>query len=110
MSKKEEFLEYVLKDVLREVSGVTARAMFGGYGLYKDSIFFAIITNNKLYFKVDDKTRREYKDYGSSAFSYMRSGKKTMLKSYYELPVEILENPKKAKAWARQAWRIKSNK
>ena len=36
MKKSDGFLDFVL-DQLREVSGVSARAMFGGHGIYRGS-------------------------------------------------------------------------
>ena len=43
--KSNEFVEWVTGDLLAQMSGVTARAMFGGYGVYKDGVIFGIIVD-----------------------------------------------------------------
>jgi len=68
--KSNEFVEYITEDLLAELKGVTSRAMFGGYGIYKDGIIFGIIVDDELYFKVDDTNREEYEKMGSSPFVY----------------------------------------
>jgi len=46
-----EFVTYVIEDVLGDIPGITSRAMFGGYGIYRDGIIFSLIAFNQLYFK-----------------------------------------------------------
>ena len=54
-AKSDGFKDFVL-DQLTDLRGVTARAMFGGYGLYHRSTFFGIIHKGHLYFKVTAAT------------------------------------------------------
>ena len=56
---KNSFVEYILRDAMEGIDGVTAKAMFGGHGLYKKGVIFGIIADDALYFKVDDKNRPE---------------------------------------------------
>ena len=93
------FAEFVL-DQLAEVRGVTCRAMFGGYGLYRKETFFGIIHRGRLYFKTDDRTRAAYVSRGMSPF---RPNAKQMLKNYYEVPVEIIEDAEQLTTWANWA-------
>ena len=69
------FRAFVL-DQLTELGEVEPRAMFGGVGLYRRGVFFAILANDVLYFKVDDKTRPAYEAAGSRrpVRSGLRSG------------------------------------
>lgn len=101
---KDSFTEYVL-DQLNGLSGVTARPMFGGHGLYRRGIFFAIIHKERLYFKTDEKTKAAYTEYGMKPF---RPSKKQTLKNYYEVPEEILENPDDLQSWATRAIAVSS--
>ncbi|MFQ5901401.1 MAG: TfoX/Sxy family protein [Thermodesulfobacteriota bacterium] len=64
MPISEEYLEYVL-DQLRPVD---FRKMFGGVGLYLDGVFFALIANDILYFKVDESNRQDYEAEGMGPF------------------------------------------
>ena len=52
-----EFVEYVTQDLLSSLRGITARAMFGGFGIYKDGVMFGIVVDGELYFKVDDTNK-----------------------------------------------------
>lgn len=78
------FCETVLQH-LSPVAPVTARAMFGGYGLYTNGVMFALIAYDKLYFKVDDSNRDEFVNQGMEPFTYEGKGKPIKM-SYYQLP------------------------
>ncbi len=54
------FQGLVLDQLRRAVSRVRARRMFGGAGIYSGDIFFALIADDTLYFKVDASTRPEF--------------------------------------------------
>ncbi len=99
MSAKSEFLEYVLSDAMQGIRGVTARAMFGGYGLYKDETIFGVIADDRLYFKVDEKNLLEYKTGGSEPFTYEGKKRKMITMSYWEVPAEILEDRERLVEW-----------
>jgi DNA transformation protein len=88
-------------DQLEGLGGVHARAMFGGVGLYADDLFFGLIDDDTLYLKVDDSNRGEYVAAGMSAFKPYPDRPETM--SYYQVPVEVLEDAGLLVAWARRA-------
>ena len=98
-NKDESFKDFVL-DQLRELDGVEARRMFGGHGLYRDEIFFSIVHKGKLYFKVDESTVDEYRKRKMKPF---RPNARQTLRSYYEVPVEIIEDGERLGAWAEAA-------
>ncbi|MEK6684742.1 MAG: TfoX/Sxy family protein [Nitrospirota bacterium] len=97
--KSDSFKEFVL-DQLRELDGLTSRAMFGGYGLYRDGAFFGIIFKGRLYFKTDAATVKEYTRRAMKPF---RPNTKQTLKAYYEVPVEIIEDTDRLIEWAKKA-------
>ena len=96
---KSSFVSYVLRDAMQGVSGVTERAMFGGYGLYKDGVVFGIIADDELYFKVDEKNLLQYKERGSQPFTYKGKNRKMIAMSYWEVPAEILEDREALVEW-----------
>lgn len=98
-TKDESFKDFVL-DQLRDLDGVEARRMFGGFGLYRDELFFAIVHKGRLYFKIDDVTVGEYRKRRMKPF---RPNARQMIKSYYQVPVDILENADPLCEWARKA-------
>ena len=97
-----EFKTFV-EDQLSGVRGVTCRAMFGGYGLYQGRTFFGIIFRGRLYFKTSDATRGRYKAAGMQPF---RPSAKQTLKTYYEVPTDVVENAEELVAWAQEAIRL----
>lgn len=97
--KDESFVEFI-KDQLRGLRGLTVKHMFGGYGIYRGEDFFGIIADGRLYFKVDDKTMRTYADRGMGPF---RPTPKQTLKTYYEVPVDVLEDDEALALWALRA-------
>ena len=98
MAVSSDYRDYVL-DQLRTIAPVTAKAMFGGVGIYSRGTFFALIANDTLYFKTNETTRGRYEDAGSHAFNPFN--KRPM--SYWELPADILENEDELRDWMRAA-------
>ena len=93
------FEDFVV-DQLRRLGPVQARAMFGGHGLYHEGLFFGIIHAGRLYLKTDEKSRATYVEQGMGPF---RPNERQTLKSYYEVPVDVLEDDETLAVWARRA-------
>jgi DNA transformation protein and related proteins len=100
MPVNEEYLDYAV-DQLGCIGEVVPKKMFGGVGLYREGLFFGLIAGDVLYFKVDDENRRGYEAAGSKPFQPYGEGSYSM--SYYEVPVDVLEDVDKLRAWARGA-------
>ena len=97
-TKHDGFKDFVL-DQLADLHGVRCRAMFGGYGLSRNGTFFGIIHKGRLYFKVTPKTVDRYKDQGMKQF---RPNAKQTLRSFYEVPVDIVEDAEHLTEWAEE--------
>jgi DNA transformation protein len=100
MDKKDDSFKDFVLDQLRELKDVEARRMFGGFGIYQDETFFGIIHKGWLYFKVDESSVGEYRNRKMKPF---RPNAKQTLKSYYQVPVEIIEDPELLASWAKQS-------
>ena len=98
-AKSDGFKDFIL-DQLTELNGVTVRAMFGGQGLYHRTIFFGIIHKGRLYFKVSAVTVPNYKERGMKPF---RPNAKQTLKSFYKVPIEVIEDAEILTQWATAA-------
>jgi DNA transformation protein len=103
LATSNEYLQYVLEQ-LTGLGSVTARRMFGGTGLYLHDVFFALISHDTLYLKVDDTTRSDYLGRGMEPFRPYPDRPKTSL-SYYQVPVDVLEDAQQLVEWAREAVR-----
>ena len=97
--KDESFKDFIL-DQFSDLEGINCRAMFGGHGIYCNGIFFGIIHKGRLYFRTNDKTRQEYIKEGMKPF---RPNAKQILKTYYEVPVDVMEDPDRLVDWVRKA-------
>jgi DNA transformation protein len=100
-AKHDGFKDFVL-DQLADLRGLTCRGMFGGYGLSFNGTFFGIIHKGRLYFKVTPETVDQYKTHGMKPF---RPNAKQTLKSFYEVPVDVIEDTEQLNEWAEQSVR-----
>ena len=97
--RDQDFLEFIV-DQLSGLPRVTHRRMFGASGLYAGEHFFAIIDEGRLYFVTDEATRPRYERAGMKPFQYA-PGK--FLRTYYEVPVDVLEDDGALREWALEA-------
>lgn len=95
------FLEYVLEQ-LAGAGRVTPRRMFGAVGLYGDGVFFGVIGDDTLYFKVDDSTRADYESRGMKPFCPYPD-KPEVSNSYYTVPADVLDDAEDLVTWARRS-------
>ncbi|MHC4511942.1 MAG: TfoX/Sxy family protein [Planctomycetota bacterium] len=107
MSVSDEYLTYVVEQ-LEGLGPVQSRRMFGGAGLYCDGLFFAIVADDVLYFKVDDSNRADYEAEGMEPFQPFADKKAVM--QYYEVPIDVLENRETLRDWAGKALDVAKKK
>ena len=96
------FVDYVM-ELLGPFGTVTARRMFGGHGVYLDSLMFAIVSGDALYLKADEMNRVEFEQAGCEIFAYARKGKRASL-NFYRAPEDAMESPELMLPWARTAY------
>ncbi len=99
MPKRNPFLEHVV-DSLRVFGPVTTRRMFGGWGIYRDGVFFALIAGDTLFFKTDDECRAEFERRSPGPFTFEKKGER-IVTHYYAVPEEALEDAAVMARWAR---------
>jgi DNA transformation protein len=102
MAVSESYRDFVLEQLGR-VTPVTGKSMFGGVGLYANGLFFALIAEDRLYFKVDDTTRTDFERLGMEPF---RPFGEDSAMGYYEVPVDVVEDPAQLAPWMRQALNV----
>jgi len=85
-----EFLRLVL-DLLAPLGEVRARAMFGGFGVYRRDAVFAIVVDDRLYFKTDHASGPEFSRMGLGPFTYVARGR-TITLQYHEAPPEVFDS------------------
>ena len=99
MAVTDSYRVFVLEQLGR-VTPVTGKSMFGGVGIYARGLFFALIAEDRLYFKVDDATRPEFERLGMEPFRPF--GDDSAL-GYYEVPADMVEDVAQLAPWMEKA-------
>lgn len=97
------FHEFVL-ELLAGVSPISIRRMFGGAGVFRGGLMFALLADDQVYVKADDSLRADLVAEGCLPFLYFRAGdSKGVDLGYVALPSSAMDDPDEAAAWARRA-------
>lgn len=108
MAVSPEFRTFVLEQLARVAPGIRARSMFGGLGIYSNEMFFALIDDDVLYFKVDDTNRPDFEALGLQPFRPFGEDGEVM--QYYEMPADIIEDADALQPWVSKAIAVASRK
>jgi DNA transformation protein len=92
-----------LIDLFSDFGPVTIRPMFSGFGISADGINFAMALRAGLYFRADDQTIPQFEAEGSKPFQYQTRTKSVTVKSYWQLPARLFDDPEELTGWARAA-------
>ncbi|WP_244540272.1 TfoX/Sxy family protein [Kaistia soli] len=85
------------------VGRVTFRRMFGGSGVFRDGLMFAIVINGTIHLKVDAGNQAGFEAEGCGPFTYARRDGKVMSISYWTIPERLLDEPDELRDWALAA-------
>jgi len=89
-------------ELLAPLGAARSRRMFGGFGLYVDDLFVALILSQRLYLKADAQTRAQFQAAGGEPFVY--DGKTAPVTvSYWTVPPQAMDSPDGMQPWARLA-------
>ena len=92
-----------LREQLAPLGRVTMRRMFGKSGVFCDGVMFAMVTENTLYFRVDDDNRAMFKEAESfPPLNYAKKGASIDL-SFWRVPERLFDEPDELMTWARAA-------
>ena len=102
MVASDSFAEFI-REQLAPLGRVTMRRMFGKTGVFCDGLMFGMVTNDTLYFRVDDHNRAVFKEAQSvPPLSYEKKGR-TIDLSFWRAPERLLDEPDELVTWARAA-------
>jgi len=99
MSADREFLEELFEPVGR----VGFRRMFGGLGIFRDGLMFALVAGEVLHFKADEAGRATFEAEGCAPFGYDTKDGRRTLTSYWQVPERLFDEPDEFRAWALRA-------
>ena len=102
MNSKNEFSHYIL-ELLSPLGDLQLGRFFGGTALKYEGTQFCMIMKNRLYFRVGKNNLASYLSRDSTPFSYLTKKGRVHVKSYYEVPADILDDQECLLSWAQQA-------
>ena len=102
MTASDGFGEF-LSDQLAPLGRITLRPMFGKTGVFCDGFMLGMVSDNTLYFRVDDDNRTAFK--GAESFPPLNYKKKgsTIDLSFWRAPERLFDEPDELVTWARAA-------
>ena len=102
MVASDSFAEF-LKEQLAPLGRVTMRRMFGKTGVFCDGLMLGMVTDNTLYFRVDDCNRAAFQEAASfPPLNYKKKGS-TIDLSFWRAPERLFDEPDELVEWARLA-------
>jgi DNA transformation protein len=102
MPVTDSFRDFVIEQLQQCAREIRARRMFGAVGIYAGEYFFAVIDNDRLYFKVDDQTRPKYEAEGMGP-APLGTKDGQVITGYYEVPLAAIEAPDELRQWVKDA-------
>lgn len=92
----------MVTELLSPLGTVTAKRLFGGWGLYCDGVVFALVAQDVLFLKGDDLCRAQYEVQDMAPFR--PHGPDGMCLAYFEVPGDWLEDEDIILPYARIAF------
>jgi DNA transformation protein and related proteins len=102
MVASDGFAEF-LREQLAPLGRITTRRMFGKTGVFCDGLMLGMVTDNTLYFRVDDHNRTDFRE--AEAFpplNYQKKGSIIDL-SFWRAPERLFDEPDEFVTWAQAA-------
>ena len=102
MVASNSFAEFLIEQ-LAPLGRITMRRMFGKTGVFCDGLMLGMVTDNTLYFRVDDDNRAALKE--AEAFPPLNYEKKggTIDLSFWRAPERLFDEPDELVTWGRAA-------
>lgn len=92
-----------LRDQLAPLGRITMRRMFGKTGVFCDGVMLGMVTDNTLYFRVDDQNRATFAEARDAPpLNYRKKGG-TIDLSFWRAPERLMDEPDELVEWARAA-------
>jgi len=102
MPSEAAFVAHLL-DLLEPPGEVSARRMFGGYGIFRDGLMFGLVADGELYLKTDVENRPDFEARDLGPFCFESKDGKVTTMSYHPCPDEALDSPHAMRPWAESA-------
>ena len=96
------FAEF-LREQLAPLGAISMRRMFGKTGVFCQGVMFGMVTDDTLFFRVDDGNREAFKEAAAlPPLNYAKRGELIDL-SFWRAPDRLLDEPEELLSWGRAA-------
>jgi DNA transformation protein len=103
-----------LDEQFAPLPGVTIKRMFGGLGVFRDGIMFAMSVEDTLYLRCEGERVAEFEAAGCAPVVFRSHTGRDMPMPYWRAPERLFDEPDAFRDWAERAfadaWRAKSAK
>ena len=102
MAYDPDFGEWV-REHFAALGPLEIKRMFGGAGVYRDGVIFALLDDGVVWLKGGDENIAALEAAGSRQFTYPGKDGAVMSLGYWSLPEAAVDDPDEAVDWARGA-------
>jgi DNA transformation protein and related proteins len=84
---------------------LTMRRMFGATGVFADGLMFGVVSDDTLYFRVDDHYRAAFREAASFPPLPMRRRAAPLVLAFWRAPERLFDEPESLLRGHEQRWR-----
>jgi DNA transformation protein len=95
-------------DLFTEFGPVRVKRFFGGEGLYAGDVMIGMVFEDRIHFKTDEKTRRQFLAEKCKPFQFTKRNTEVVVTGWFALPDRLYDDPEELAYWARDALRVAS--
>ena len=102
MVASDSFADF-LREQLAPLGRITMRRMFGKTGVFCNGLMLGMVTDDTLYFRVDDQNRAVFREAEAAPpLNYRKQGRMIDL-AFWRVPERLFDEPDEFVTWARAA-------
>ncbi len=106
MALQSEFVTW-LEDMFCVVPGTTIRKMFGGVGVFRHGLMYALATSDgRVSMKADEQTIPDFKAEGCEEWQYVRKSGKSATMGYWYVPERLSDDSDALLEWSMKAFDV----
>jgi DNA transformation protein len=94
-----------ITDCFAQYDGVTTKRMFGGLGIFKEGVMFALLlSDGQFRMKADEECVADFIAEGSQEWIYQRGDGKEIHMGYWSISEDVLEDSHELHEWSDKAF------
>lgn len=102
-----------IRELFSQFRPVTVKRLFGGAGIFCESVMFGLAFRDAIYLKADETSIPDFERHGSGPFVYSRKRAGRVVQHalpYWRLPERLYDDPDDLAVWAARALAVAERK